>query len=97
MRFLRDRFGASEVFLLTDDERLPAIRTYLALGFVPDFTGTDADWSRVLEQLPATEVDVGRSETSIAHLPTPLEPLPRLPYSPTLTSPAVRAVGVGHG
>ena len=45
--------GLHGAVLETDDERLPAIRTYLRLGFVPQYR-TDADpvrWSQVFEQL----------------------------------------------
>jgi mycothiol synthase len=40
-------------YLLTDDHRLPAIRTYLGLGFVPDCTaaGQTQRWARLLKQL----------------------------------------------
>jgi RimJ/RimL family protein N-acetyltransferase len=53
MRFLHARFGARDVFLLTDDERLPAIRTYLRLGFEPEPSSMPERrrWSRVLSQI----------------------------------------------
>jgi len=41
------------VFLLTDDQRVAAIRTYLGLGFVPDCTGPGqtARWRAILARL----------------------------------------------
>jgi mycothiol synthase len=53
LHFMRDELGADEAFLLTDDERLPAIRTYLRLGFVPEPRSDDeaGRWDAVLEQM----------------------------------------------
>ncbi len=47
--------GYEEVFLLTDDHRLPAIRTYLRLGFRPWMYDATAGgrWAVVLEELAA--------------------------------------------
>jgi mycothiol synthase len=45
--------GYGEIFLLTDDWRLPAIRTYLKLGFEPwlaDVSHPDR-WRRIFEEL----------------------------------------------
>jgi mycothiol synthase len=52
-RFLRA--GYRRIYLSTDDFRLPAIKTYLKLGYVP-FPATDSDdhparWQAVLEKL----------------------------------------------
>jgi mycothiol synthase len=51
--FLRQ--GRASALLRTDDSRLPAIRTYLNLGFLPDCsTPARAErWERVYEQLAA--------------------------------------------
>ncbi len=45
--------GAGQVYLRTDDHRLPAVRTYLALGFVPQFwtDGMAARWQEVCDRL----------------------------------------------
>lgn len=45
--------GYREVFLRTDDSRIPAIKTYLKLGFVPDYTDPACaeHWGRILSQL----------------------------------------------
>lgn len=45
--------GATTIYLQTDDHRLPAVKTYLALGFVPHLYQADmaARWQRVCEQL----------------------------------------------
>jgi mycothiol synthase len=47
------RAGYHTVYLKTDDFRLPAIKTYLKLGFQPFLCATDADarWTRVCESL----------------------------------------------
>lgn len=49
---LRD-IGCTDALLLTDDHRLPAIRTYLNLGFDPEHTASDHPerWARVLARL----------------------------------------------
>jgi len=46
--------GVRAAVLLTDDHRLPAIRTYLRLGFVPLYTDpSHADrWHQVLADMP---------------------------------------------
>ena len=45
--------GRTDVYLTTDDWRLPAIRTYLKLGFEPDcrHESHDERWSEVFEAL----------------------------------------------
>lgn len=47
--------GVTTVFLATDDFRLPAIRTYLALGFRPCLSSWDGShpwrWSKIAQQL----------------------------------------------
>ncbi len=45
--------GASCIYLQTDDFRLPAIKTYLRLGFVPHLwaDGMEARWQEVCERL----------------------------------------------
>lgn len=48
--------GLVSVVLETDDFRLPAIRTYLKIGFVPDYRHEEdqARWSRVLPMVVGT-------------------------------------------
>jgi mycothiol synthase len=55
LHHMRER-GCRTVVLDTDDYRLPAIRTYLAVGFVPDNVEADhADrWRRIVAELRAT-------------------------------------------
>lgn len=52
-RFARD--GKSQAVLETDDERLAAIASYLAMGFVPQYPGPDHEsrWSKVFASLAA--------------------------------------------
>jgi mycothiol synthase len=52
VEYFRDN-GMTEVNLTTDDHRLPAIRTYLKLGFRPWFTDDSHPerWQRVLASL----------------------------------------------
>jgi mycothiol synthase len=47
--------GCREALLDTDDFRLPAIRTYLALGFVPDMLEADHDdrWNAIFAEFKA--------------------------------------------
>lgn len=47
------RAGYRRIYLLTDDFRLPAIKTYLRLGFVPFLfqEGMEQRWQEVLRQL----------------------------------------------
>jgi len=48
------REGNSRALLETQDERLPAIKTYLKLGFVPDLEGHEsykARWEEIMAQL----------------------------------------------
>jgi len=49
------RHGCSEIVLTTDDHRLPAIKTYLSLGFEPIINDGDADmrarWDAVMASL----------------------------------------------
>ena len=48
------REGNAHAILETQDERLPAIKTYFRLGFVPDLTGHGsypARWEKILAQL----------------------------------------------
>jgi mycothiol synthase len=47
------RGGYQRVFLNTDDFRLPAVKVYLKLGFVPFLHGPDmeARWRKVCAQL----------------------------------------------
>src|ERR1700730_9664523 len=54
LRHMRGR-GCREAVLDTDDDRLPAIRTYLALGFVPENVEADHPdrWSTIVAQLRA--------------------------------------------
>jgi mycothiol synthase len=49
------RRGCRDALLRTDDHRLPAIRTYLNLGFVPEHVDSThpARWARVNERLAA--------------------------------------------
>ena len=50
-RFAAD--GRASSILETDDERLPAITSYLGQGFTPHYTDSDHEdrWSRVFERL----------------------------------------------
>ncbi|MDH7570961.1 MAG: GNAT family N-acetyltransferase, partial [Armatimonadota bacterium] len=52
LRYMRSQ-GATEAYLLTDDFRLPAIKTYLRLGFEPQITDEShlERWQRILSQL----------------------------------------------
>src|SRR5207244_622818 len=45
--------GLKDAILETDDFRLPAIKTYLEQGFVPEYTDDSHPerWKRVMEQL----------------------------------------------
>lgn len=45
--------GYSEIYLTTDDFRLPALKTYLKIGFVPDLFADDmaARWQAIYEKL----------------------------------------------
>lgn len=45
--------GLRDAVLETDDARLPAIRSYLKLGFVPEYRAADQQgrWSRILQRL----------------------------------------------
>lgn len=45
--------GCRHALLHTDDDRLAAIRTYLKLGFAPDYDGPDHEerWRRVIAEL----------------------------------------------
>lgn len=54
LRHMRAR-GCQEAVLDTDDDRLPAIRTYLALGFVPENVEADHPerWRRIVADLHA--------------------------------------------
>ncbi|HEY0865833.1 MAG TPA: GNAT family N-acetyltransferase [Fimbriimonas sp.] len=47
------RVGKTEAILNTDDHRLPAIRVYLQLGFVPQYPEEDhpARWMRIFQVL----------------------------------------------
>ncbi|MHB8294617.1 MAG: GNAT family N-acetyltransferase [Acidimicrobiales bacterium] len=47
------RLGLERAVLETDDERLPAIRVYLKLGFVPSYRNDDDElrWSHVLPEV----------------------------------------------
>jgi mycothiol synthase len=47
------RAGYRRIYLLTDDFRLPAIKTYLRLGFVPFLfeEGMEQRWREVLRRL----------------------------------------------
>lgn len=49
------RLGRTEALLRTDDARLPAIKTYLNLGFQPDRATPERAirWDRVMEQFAA--------------------------------------------
>jgi mycothiol synthase len=49
--------GLSPVILETDDERLPAMATYLGLGFVPHYLDSDhaERWSRVFIAMNAAQ------------------------------------------
>ena len=55
LHHMRER-GCREALLDTDDYRLPAIRTYLGLGFVPDALEADHvdRWRTILADLGAT-------------------------------------------
>ncbi|HZO87655.1 MAG TPA: GNAT family N-acetyltransferase [Chthonomonadaceae bacterium] len=48
------RLGCTSAQLLTDDHRLPAIKTYLKLGFVPELRGESHGerWARITALLP---------------------------------------------
>ncbi|HOQ30035.1 MAG TPA: GNAT family N-acetyltransferase, partial [Armatimonadota bacterium] len=52
LRYMRDR-GFQETYLLTDDFRLPAIKTYLRLGFEPEIADPShpARWQRILSEI----------------------------------------------
>lgn len=56
LRHMRQR-GCQRAVLDTDDDRLPAIRTYLALGFVPHMVedGHPERWQRAMSHLEQTE------------------------------------------
>ena len=49
--------GCREAILDTDDDRLPAIRTYLALGFLPEMVEVDHPqrWRKAMAELRAAE------------------------------------------
>jgi mycothiol synthase len=51
---MRER-GCGEAILDTDDFRLPAIRTYLRLGFTPEISADDHAhrWDRIFAELDA--------------------------------------------
>lgn len=53
--------GYTEIFLRTDDERLPAIKTYLKLGFRPFLHAPDMEerWRKVCEALGTRLAQVG--------------------------------------
>lgn len=57
--------GYREVVLQTDDFRLPAIRTYLAVGFRPVFTHDShaARWAEAYRQLGLRKEEVGCDST----------------------------------
>jgi mycothiol synthase len=59
-RFAAD--GLTATVLETDDERLPAIKLYLALGYVPQYPDpTHMDrWSKILRALNAAAQTTGR-------------------------------------
>lgn len=50
------RLGCTDAVLETQDFRLPAIKTYLRLGFVPEYRDAEhiARWSQIFIQLLAT-------------------------------------------
>jgi len=52
--------GLDQAVLETDDFRLPAVRTYLRLGFVPEprVAGDPIRWSKVLRKLTRPREDV---------------------------------------
>jgi len=52
LQYFRDK-GASEVEVRIDDDRIPAIRTYLALGFEPVYAagGDSQRWAKVLRRI----------------------------------------------
>ncbi len=54
LRELRDKWGRTEARLSTDDFRLPAVRTYLKLGFRPLLTDEThpARWDAIAAQMP---------------------------------------------
>jgi mycothiol synthase len=51
--------GLDQAVLETDDFRLPAVRTYLRLGFVPEprVAGDQTRWSKVLRKLTRPRED----------------------------------------
>lgn len=53
LHFMRDR-GYDRCFLKTNDKRLPAIKTYLRLGFTPDMSHASypARWEEIRASLP---------------------------------------------
>jgi mycothiol synthase len=57
------RRGCRDALLRTDDHRLPAIRTYLNLGFLPEHVESThpARWARVNERLAAHQKPEGVS------------------------------------
>ncbi|MGI6173271.1 MAG: GNAT family N-acetyltransferase [Christensenellales bacterium] len=73
--------GAFDVFLTTDDFRLPAIHEYLELGFVPDCEGDDTAqgrWDAVFENLARHEKTAHAPiecipETGVTMKPFPVE------------------------
>lgn len=54
--------GLTQVVLETDDERLPAIATYLGMGFVPEYLDADHQvrWSQVFSALHSAKVSKER-------------------------------------
>lgn len=59
-RFAAD--GLAATVLETDDERLPAIKVYLALGYVPLYpdAGHEDRWSKIFRAMNAAAQAVGR-------------------------------------
>lgn len=57
--------GCLRAILDTDDYRLPAIRTYFGLGFLPDLLEADhvERWQRILTRLPLKTYEGNRSIT----------------------------------
>jgi mycothiol synthase len=63
--------GFNEVFLLTDDHRLPAIKTYLNLGFEPDLwhESHPGRWQAIMQRL-SEQSNSNSNSNSIRSIPS---------------------------
>ncbi len=68
MRFARER-GAAQMYLTTDDWRVPAIRMYLKLGFRPVYWDSDMDerWTKLFRNFGIAEADIYDENEKLVH------------------------------